>query len=404
MGSYMVYDFDTASQANNAPLIKGFKAGDKIDLRGMDGDVLEAGQQGFDFLGKVSSQSFTSAGEQIRYRYDATSNQTQVYINNDHDRNYEARIEIQGNHTLTENDFLLPSGSAPTPTPTPTPSPTPGPIKAPLGKQTLKVDYGDATLETFTYRPPGEIKGVLLDFHGSSRNADGARNSAMKMADKYGLYVVAPKFSEAEYSNSEYQRGGMVSNGELLPKDDWTVSLVDDIALWAHEQVGSDRTDETIAFGHSAGGQFASRVAAFGPDIFDKIIVTNPSTHVRASLTEDMPYGFDGYMSSAEEEAYLKDYLADPVTIYLGSDDNDPNAADLSMTAGAMRQGDHRLERGNFVYNEAKQLAESKGWDFNWELVIADDVGHTASGMFNAPEFQEAFDGRHVGSSIDWFA
>jgi pimeloyl-ACP methyl ester carboxylesterase/Ca2+-binding RTX toxin-like protein len=290
------------------------------------------------------------------------------------------------------------------PTPIPTLSPTPDSIKAPLGKQTLTVDYGKATLETFTYRPPGEIKGVLLVFHGSARNADAARNAAMKVADKYGLYVVAPKFPEDEYSSKEYQMGGMISNGKLLPEDDWTISLVDDIALWAHDQMGNDRTDETIAYGHSAGGQFVSRMAAFGPDIFDKIIVTNPSTHVRASLTEDMPYGFDGYMSSAKEEAYLMDYLADPITIHLGSEDNDPNANDLAKSAAAMRQGDTRLERGLFVYDEAKQLAESKGWDFNWELVIAGGIGHTSSGMFNAPEFQEAFDGRYVGSSIDWFA
>jgi pimeloyl-ACP methyl ester carboxylesterase len=167
--------------------------------------------------------------------------------------------------------------------------------------------------------------------------------------------------------------------------------------------VGNDPGDETIAFGHSAGGQFLSRVAAFGPDIFDKMIIANPSTHVRASLTEDIPYGFDGYFSSQQKEAMLKDYLSDPVTIYLGGSDNDPNAPDLSQSAGAMRQGDDRLERGLFVYNEAKQLAASKDWDFNWELVIADGVGHTPSGMFNAPEFQHAFDGRYVDSSVDLF-
>lgn len=269
---------------------------------------------------------------------------------------------------------------------------------APLGKQTLSINFDGTTLETFTYRPAGEIKGVLLDFHGSSRNAEGARDAAIKVADTYGLYVVSPKFDSTDFSSREYQMGGIVtSGGQLRSKDDWTVSLVDDIAEWAHAKVGNDPNDETIGFGHSAGGQFMSRVAAFGPDIFDKIIVANPSTHVRASLTEDLPYGFDG-ISSAEGEAYLKDYLADPVTIYIGSRDNDPNAPDLSTSSGAMRQGDDRLERAVFVYNEAEALAASKGWEFNWELVIADGVGHSTSGMFNAPEFRSAFNGRTGGS------
>ena len=270
---------------------------------------------------------------------------------------------------------------------------------APVGKQSLSVNYDGTTLETFTYRPAGEINGILLNFHGSGRNAEGARDAAISMANEYGLYVVAPRFSASDFSSLEYQRGGMVSSsGRLLPKDDWTVSLVDDIAEWAHAKVGNDPDVETIAFGHSAGGQFLSRVAAFGPDIFDKMIITNPSTHVRASLTEKMPYGFGGGLSASEQEAYLKDYLADPITIYAGSKDNDPNAPELSSGSAAMRQGDHRLERAEFVYNEAKELAESKGWEFNWELVVADGVAHSARNMMNAPEFQDAFDGRTGGN------
>ncbi|MBV0893000.1 hypothetical protein KTN05_14265 [Paracoccus sp. Z118] len=264
---------------------------------------------------------------------------------------------------------------------------------APLGKEMLNVDFGGTTLETFTYRPSGEIKGVLLNFHGTSRNADDYRDAAVKVADQYGLYVVAPKFDSREFSNSEYHRGGMLDGSRLLPKEDWTVSLVDDIAEWAHAKLGNDPNDETIAFGHSAGGQFLSRVAAFGPDIFDKIIIANPSTHVRASLSEDMPYGFDG-LPAADAEAYLKDYLADPVTIYAGSRDNDPNDSQLSSGAAAMRQGSHRLDRAQNVYNEARELAASKGWEFNWELVVADGVAHSSSRMLNAPEFRQAFDGR----------
>lgn len=270
---------------------------------------------------------------------------------------------------------------------------------APQGKHTLTVNFDGTTLETFTYRPAGEIKGVLLDFHGSERNGESTRDAAVKIADAYGLYVVAPVFDADDFSNSEYQRGGLVtSSGTLLPKDDWTVSLIDDIAEWAHAQVGNDPDDETIGFGHSAGGQFMSRIAAFGPDIFDKMIIANPSTHVRASLEENLPYGFDG-LPSVEAEAYLKDYLADPVTIYAGSADNDPDSPDLSMSSAAMRQGDDRLERALFAYEEARELAASRGWEFNWELVIADGVGHSSRGMLDAPEFQRAFDGRTGVSS-----
>jgi poly(3-hydroxybutyrate) depolymerase len=273
---------------------------------------------------------------------------------------------------------------------------------APVGKQTLSVNFGGTTLPTFTYRPAGEIKGVLLAFHDAGRNGADYRDYAKHVADTYGLYVVAPEFSERAFSDSEYHLGGIVADGRLLPQDQWTVSLVDDIAAWAHAQVGNDPNDETIAYGHSAGGQFLSRIAAFGPDIFDKMIIANPSTQVRASLEEDVSYGFDGFFSSAEEEAMLKDYLADPVTIYLGSADNDPHDPSLWTNEEAMRQGDNRLARGTFVYNEAKALAAAKGWAFNWELVVADGVGHPGDGMLDAPAFQQAFDGRPGPHTSAW--
>src|ERR687894_3072740 len=65
---------------------------------------------------------------------------------------------------------------------------------APLGKQTQTVNFGGTSLETFTYRPSGEINGVLLTFHGTNRNADEYRDYAIRTADQYGLYVVAPEF------------------------------------------------------------------------------------------------------------------------------------------------------------------------------------------------------------------
>jgi hypothetical protein len=59
-------------------------------------------------------------------------------------------------------------------------------------------------------------------------------------------------------------------------------------------------------------------------------------------LTETAPHGFGGgYFSATESEALLKDYLADPITIYLGEEDT--GTEQLSTGAISMRQGDHRL-------------------------------------------------------------
>ncbi|NBJ10058.1 hypothetical protein GR304_03925 [Microvirga sp. SYSU G3D207] len=102
-----VYDFNSASEANNASLITTYVKGDRFDLSTIDADVTEAGDQAFTFLGKVGSSAFTDAGEQIRYRHDLANNQTQIYGSNDHDSYYEFRIEIKGLHDFTAADFIL---------------------------------------------------------------------------------------------------------------------------------------------------------------------------------------------------------------------------------------------------------------------------------------------------------
>jgi pimeloyl-ACP methyl ester carboxylesterase len=142
-------------------------------------------------------------------------------------------------------------------------------------------------------------------------------------------------------------------------------------------------------FGHSAGGQFLSRVAAYQPPAgVMRFVIANPSSHVRASLTDDAPFGFRGVSNG---EALLRQYLALPITIYLGEDDEDPSDPDLSTRSAAVAQGPHRLARGRFVFNEAKNYAENNHLPFNWRLVITNGVGHTADGMLRSEAAPSAF-------------
>jgi pimeloyl-ACP methyl ester carboxylesterase len=256
-------------------------------------------------------------------------------------------------------------------------------------KQLQTATFNGITFNTYTYKPDGEIKGELLVFHGAGRDAALNRDVAVSIADKMGYYVVAPEFDSERFSASEYQKGNIIENGQLIAdRDDWTVAYAKDFAEWGAAKAGLNSSDEVVLFGHSGGGQFLSRVAAYtagsNDSGFDKMIIANPSTHVWPSLIEKVPYGFGEYFSATESEALLKDYLADPITIYLGSEDDNSNDSDLSTSTAAMRQGDDRLERGLNAYNAAKEMAESKDWDFNWELVIADGVGHSVGGMLRS--------------------
>jgi hypothetical protein len=257
-----------------------------------------------------------------------------------------------------------------------------------IGKQTHIANIDGKSYTVYTYRPPGETKGLLVVHHGASGTGEDTRDQAIQIALEMGYAIISPRLDRL--TNAEYQMGGVTSSSS---PDSWVVSIEKEFVEWGIAQASLDANDPVVLFGHSGGGQYVGRVTAFAPDdrFFDAMIVSNPSTNVLPSMTEKAPYGFGGF-STSQATAMLKDYLADPVTIYLGSEDDDPNSSDLATGAAAMRQGDNRLERGLYTFNEAKKVAASKGWEFNWELVIADGVGHTSAGMLRAPEMRDAID------------
>lgn len=255
------------------------------------------------------------------------------------------------------------------------------------GRATAQVAGQD--IEVFTYRPPGcALPSILLVFHGSGRTAQSYRDAARPLADKACLTIYAPLFDKDRFPNWRYQRGGIVHEGEVQPRESWTVGLVDDLIDWAQEQEGRPEADAYL-FGHSAGGQFLSRVAAYDPPSEAKrIVIANPSTYVWPDLEEDAPYGFDRIDDDILEDELLRAYLAAPVTVFLGTIDTGDE--DLVTNRPARRQGANRLERGLNVFEAARRTAQNKGWPFNWRLVKADGIGHAGGQMMRSPEMLNA--------------
>jgi hypothetical protein len=194
---------------------------------------------------------------------------------------------------------------------------------------------------------------------------------------------VAPLFDEARFPTWRYQHGGIVHGGVVQPEANWTVNLVAGLAARIRRQ--ETRPDLPYALiGHSAGGQFLSRVAAFGRSQATEVVVANPSTWVRPSLDVAAPYGFGGVYPPGQGEAALRRYLAAPVTVLLGQED--VGSRNLSSTEEAEAQGTTRLDRGRTVFQEAEQAARQHGWAFNWRLAVVPGVGHSAARMFNSEQ------------------
>ncbi|MGD1880243.1 MAG: alpha/beta hydrolase [Kiloniellaceae bacterium] len=255
------------------------------------------------------------------------------------------------------------------------------------GREDVRI--GERILAVYTYRPADcAPAGVLLVFHGMSRNADSYRDHAAGFADRHCLTVFAPRFDAERFSIWDYHGGGITSPEGLRPPAEWTVHMADDLVAWVRRHDGLAAAPVYL-FGHSAGAQFLSRAAAFAalPGVM-RIVIANPSTHVLAALDEPVPFGFAGLSDDAAKR-HLAAYLKQPVTIYLGSDDT--GQENLYDAPEARRQGEHRLARGRTAYRTALAAAGRTGLPCNWTIVEAAGVGHSARAMLDAPEATTAF-------------
>jgi len=137
--------------------------------------------------------------------------------------------------------------------------------------------------------------------------------------------------------------------------------------------------------GHSAGGQFVERLAGFIDSGAARIVAANPGTHLFPTCEQKYPFGFGGLPDEVSNDRALRRYLAQPLTLYLGTADVE---VDRNLTVGpeADAQGAVRLARGRNLFDFARKLAHERGWAFHWRLVEADGIKHDHTLMFNDPQ------------------
>ncbi|HSW84606.1 MAG TPA: alpha/beta hydrolase, partial [Usitatibacter sp.] len=142
-----------------------------------------------------------------------------------------------------------------------------------------------------------------------------------------------------------------------------------------------------VLFGHSAGGQFAHRMAMFRPDNrATAIVAANPGWYTMpewrkekaAPNTEPFPYSLVG---SPAGEGELRKALSRKLYLILGEKDIDPDDENLNNSEQAKKQGATRLERGENFFMAATTAAGTLGVPFQWELVEAPDVAHDGNTM-----------------------
>src|SRR5262245_1868997 len=265
------------------------------------------------------------------------------------------------------------------------------PAALPGGADKIEVAVGPqrTSIEVFTYRPPEFRDGpLILVIHGVLRNADQYRDHAQALGARLGALIAAPCFDKERFPTTSFQQGGIQQNSESRPREEWTFSRIPEIAREIRRREG--RPDmPCYLLGHSAGGQFVERLAAFVETGATRIVAANPGTHLFPTREQRYPYGFGGLPDELGNDAALRRYLSQPLTIYLGTADTvvDDN---LTVSPEANVQGAVRLERGRRLFEFARGLAHERGWAFHWRLVEAPGVRHDHTLMFNHSQAESA--------------
>ncbi|MFZ6051833.1 alpha/beta hydrolase family protein [Halocola ammonii] len=244
---------------------------------------------------------------------------------------------------------------------------------SPLANKPVQVFYHipqDATEDT----------PILMVFHGAGRDAQGGRDALISAADQRNFIVVAPEFSDEFYPGGDsYNLGNIFVDGDnptpqtLNPEEEWTFSVVDPIFEYVKSITGSTQPSYDV-FGHSAGGQFVHRLVIFKPNAkFNRVVAAASGWYTMPDDEVIFPYGLE---ESPRENLDLSNLYSTSITVMIGSADNDPNAPGLRHNIYADAQGDDRLERAQYFYNENLATAQSLNISWNWNYQLLPNVGH----------------------------
>lgn len=242
---------------------------------------------------------------------------------------------------------------------------------------------GRKTIRVWSYKPERWASGdkVLVVMHGMSRNAKEYLDEWKEIAQQKNILVIAPEFHSKFYriTTNDYQDGNIYNFfGEKNPKEEWAFQVIENIIDHINEQNAFEINRFDI-FGHSAGSQFVHRMILLFPNSrINKAIAANAGVYTFPDAFGDYPY------TLPTEYPSLSNAFKSELVILLGENDTSSTSGFLDESDLAMRQGQHRLERGKQFFRISEKLAIESGYLFNWDLKIVPDAGHNKRQMIKA--------------------
>lgn len=275
--------------------------------------------------------------------------------------------------------------TAPVPAPAPANvSPAGGPnlpVPAALARRGVQrfgfSGWAGPALPVWYVRPPGTPADapVLFVFHGVQRDADRYLGEWLDVAQREHVIVVVPEFTQAGFPGAaNYNHGRLIdASGAAVPVAERTFAVIEPLfdALLRREAL---TTTHYWMFGHSAGAQFVHRFIMTGnARRLERAVSANAGSYMFPDDRYAWPFGTGRLPAGiwAPQQAY-----AVPMTILLGTADNDPNYPSLPRDPEVVAQGPHRLARGQAFYAATRADAAARNLPYAWDCRLVPGVGH----------------------------
>ena len=238
------------------------------------------------------------------------------------------------------------------------------------GKVHMRHVTGDNGLKYYVYIPENirTYTSQFVSVHGVSINAREHAERFSRLAELYGVILVAPVFSRRCFR--DYQRLGREGSGR---RADYAMQRI----TREVEELTGAASRRISLFGFSGGGQFVHRYAMAHPECVQRVVIGAAGWYTYPDTSCKYPYGTGATPRLKGIDFNVKQFLQVPACVLVGQWDikHDPG---LNQSARIRRQqGTTRLERGRRWVDIMNITAMAHGMDTPYTFSILPGVDHS---------------------------
>ncbi len=241
------------------------------------------------------------------------------------------------------------------------------PGKAKTGTMLLQLP-ATPHLRYFLYIPKcgGKNAPVLVSVHGISRNAATHARRFSRLAEHYGIVVVAPLFDKQHFP--DYQR---------LRRHNQRADLALQRVLASVKNLTGADTQKIYLFGHSGGGQFAHRYTMAYPEQVAAVAIGAAGWYTFPDSTLRFPYGTAPHHKLPDLFFNARQFLRVPGYVLVGNQDTTQDQALRNSARVNQQQGMNRTDRGRRWVNAMKRAARQHNLNTEFQFVSLPGAGHS---------------------------